>query len=172
MAFCPNCGTKSEGAKFCPNCGQVLAAQDTQHAMPAAQPVAPMPERAMEETLWEGASKELSSMASGGRFTKAKYRLTNKALYFEEGMLSTTSQQVPLWAIRDIDMKQSMTQKMRGVGTIVVHVQHSDYTGRDNVALQDIEGPGKVRDLLNQHAQTERLAHERRQQTHYYGQQR
>ncbi|MED4954144.1 zinc ribbon domain-containing protein, partial [Paenibacillus macerans] len=23
--FCPNCGTKNEGANFCPNCGQKLA---------------------------------------------------------------------------------------------------------------------------------------------------
>lgn len=25
LNFCPNCGTKNEGAKFCPNCGQKLA---------------------------------------------------------------------------------------------------------------------------------------------------
>ncbi len=58
---------------------------------------------------------------------------------------------------------------MRGVGTVIVHVQHSDYTGRDNVTLQDIEQPGTVRDLLNQYSSTEQLDHERRQQTRYFG---
>jgi len=162
VAFCTNCGNDAGNARFCGNCGQPMSAGSgpAPAAMPTNQP---------ETTLWEGASKELSSMASGGRLTKARYRLTNKALYFEEGMLSTTSQQVPLWAVRDIDMKQSMTQKMRGVGTVIVHVQHSDYTGRDNVTLQDIEQPGTVRDLLNQYSSTERLDHERRQQTRYFG---
>ena len=62
-----------------------------------------------------------------------------------------------------------MLQKMRGVGTVIVHVEHSDYTGRDTVILQDIEGPLDVRDQLNKHAQRERRQHDQHQRTQWYG---
>jgi hypothetical protein len=73
-----------------------------------------------------------------------------------------------LWAVRDVDVKQSVTQKARGVGDVVVRVQHSDYTGRSQVALESVEKPREVRDLLNGHAQTARLEYQRRSQTHVY----
>jgi uncharacterized membrane protein YdbT with pleckstrin-like domain len=107
-------------------------------------------------------------MASGGRIRRARYRLTTKMLYFEHGVLSTTAEQIPLWAIRDLDLKQSVTQKLRTIGTLVVHVEHSDYTGRSEVMLEDIEQPAYVRDLINQGAHRERIAHERHKQTRFY----
>lgn len=165
--FCTNCGSKLDGGKFCSNCGHRVEGSPESTASPEVD--LGLASQDAEHTVWEGASRELSSLASGGRFTKGRYKLTNRTLYFEEGMLSTSSQQLPLWAVRDVDLKQSMLQKLRGVGTLTVHVEHSDYTGLSNVVLRDIQEPRQVRDLLNQHCHRERLEYDRRQQTRYFG---
>ncbi len=112
----------------------------------------------------------MTSAASGGRLSSCRYRLTTKSIYFDEGLLSSNSQQVPLWAVRDIDVRQGMIQNARGVGTVIVHVEHSDYTGRNTVILQDIEGSLDVRDQLNKYAQRERRKHDQHQRTQWYGQ--
>ncbi len=119
--------------------------------------------------LWEGEAKDLTNLASDGRLVSCRYRLTNKALYFDEGLVTTVSQQVPLWAVRDIDIRQGFLQKRRGVADVVVTVQHSDYTGRSTVLVKDVEGALALRDLLNKHAQQERLDYQQRQQTRYFG---
>jgi hypothetical protein len=54
-------------------------------------------------------------------------------------------------------------------GDVIVHVEHSDYTGRSVVELRDITEPLKVRDLLNEHTHHERFAYQQRQQTRYFG---
>jgi membrane protein YdbS with pleckstrin-like domain len=122
-----------------------------------------------EATVWEGSSRDMMSAASSGRLTSCRYRLTNKAVYFDEGLLSSNSQQVPLWAVRDVDVKQGMLQKARGVGDVIVHVEHSDYTGRSVVAIKDVEGPLTVRDHLNKYANKERREYNRTQKTQWYG---
>ena len=112
----------------------------------------------------------MMSAASSGRLTSCcRYRLTNKAVYFDEGLLSSNAQQVPLWAVRDVDVRQGMIQKARGVGDVIVHVEHSDYTGRNVVHIKDVEGPLTVRDQLNEYAAKERREHDQRLRTQWYG---
>ena len=118
-------------------------------------------------TLWEGESHDTANVASGGGMVRAKYRLTTRMLYFQRSNLSTRTEQVPVWAIRDVTIRQTMTQKKRGVGTIRVWVEHPDFAGRVHVSLVDIDQPVVVWDLINQHAQYERLAYERRKQTRF-----
>jgi len=163
MAFCGNCGEEHQGSKFCPSCGS------PQQASVAAEDHEPPVMDQDETTVWEGSSKNMMSAASSGRLTSCRYRLTNKSVYFDEGLLTSNSQQVPLWAVRDVDLKQGMLQKARGVGDIIVHVEHSDYTGRSVVEIRDVEGSLTVRDHLNKYANTERREHDQRQRTQYYG---
>lgn len=120
------------------------------------------------DSLWEGERKSLTAAATGGRVITGRYRITREYIYFDAGLVSTKSEQVPLWAVRDVDVKQSLTQKARKVGDVVVRVQHDDYTGRYEVVLESIEEPRAVRDLINSHAQPARLEHQRRAQTHVY----
>jgi uncharacterized membrane protein YdbT with pleckstrin-like domain len=102
-----------------------------------------------------------------GKLSRLKYRLTTTSRHFSEGLISVDQQEVPLWAVRDLDLKQSLQQKMLRVGTVIVRVQQSDYTGRDRVELQNIESPIKVRDLVKQHAQRAPEEYEQRQRTRY-----
>lgn len=170
MPFCRHCGHQYEGAaKFCPECGQPQTDVATVAQSQAPQE-APISQDETEEVLWEGESKSMANRMSGGKVVSARYRLTNRAIYFREGVVTTTTQQVPLWAVRDIDVSEGMLQRSRGVGNVTVFVEHSDYTGRNTVVLADVEEPGRIGQLINQHAQRERLAYQQRQQTRYYGQ--
>jgi hypothetical protein len=63
--------------------------------------------------MWEGERKSLSSAATGGRMVSARYRITKEYIYFDAGLISSRSEQVPLWAVRDVDVKQSLAQKAR-----------------------------------------------------------
>jgi len=176
MPFCPECGTKHDGAKFCPNCGfpqPGAAAEGETTSSASARAGAPSPSEqagieAPEETLWEGESKNVKNVASGGRVVQARYRVTSRALYWSRGVLTTNSEQIPLWAVRDIDVKQNLLQKRRGVGDVRVWCQHDDYTGRAWVRLESVEKPHEVRDLLNQHSQQQRLWYDERARTKLY----
>ncbi len=163
MPFCGNCGEEHQGSKFCPNCGasQQAGANADEHTPPTMDQD--------ETTVWEGSSRNMTSAASGGRLTSCRYRLTNKSIYFDEGLLTSNSQQVPLWAVRDVDVKQGILQKARGVGDVIVHVEHSDYTDRNSVVIRDVEGALTVRDQLNKYANRERREHDQRQRTQWYG---
>ena len=174
MPFCPDCGTEHQGARFCPNCGIPQRGSTAPGAHAAvATPSAPasIPEREEEDekTVWEGEAKTVTKAATRGHLVTARYQLTNKTLYFQEGALSTRQQQVPLWAVRDIDVERSLTQKARGIGTVIVWVEHSDYTGRNSVDLRNIENATDVGSLISRHAKHERLAYDQRKATRYYG---
>ena len=160
--ICSNCGSRqTEGARFCSSCGTPLDRRVPSRALRSPAPDTEAPEM----TLWEGESHDTANVASGGGMVRAKYRLTNRMLYFQRSNLSTSTEQVPVWAIRNVTIRQTMTQKKRGVGTIRVWVEHPDFAGRVHVSLVDVEQPVVVWELINQHVQYERLAYERRKQT-------
>jgi hypothetical protein len=170
MPFCRHCGHQYEGAaKFCPECRQPQT--DVVANQPQASKEAPISQdEPGEEVIWEGESKSMANRMSGGKVVSARYRLTNRALYSREGVVAMTTEQVPLWAVRDIDVTEGIIQRTRGVGNVKVFVEHSDYTGKTTVVLADIEEPGKIAQLINQQAHRERIAYQQRQQTQYYGQ--
>jgi hypothetical protein len=162
MPFCSNCGTQVDGVNFCPNCGAPQAQSTTSSQPAAAVTSSSAPPADVETTIWETESKSLAGMATGGKISTGKYRLTTRALYFERGVVRTDAQQIPLWAIRDVDLTQSLAQKARGVGTLVVH------TDREAVRLENIEHPRWARDSINQHSLAARQTYEQRQRTWYH----
>lgn len=102
---------------------------------------------ALHQTIWEGAPQTLTSLATQGKVQSTRYRLTPLTLHIERGLVRTDSQQVPLTAIYDIDVKQSMTQKARGVGDVVVHVNTGAHT--ETITLEQVQDPKQLRDLIN-----------------------
>jgi hypothetical protein len=83
-----------------------------------------------EGTLWAARGQRLSGL-SGGR-----YRLTSEILYFEIGALSLKGQQIATHEIVDVDVSQTMTQKARGLGDIILTAHR--ITGSERVVLSDI----------------------------------
>jgi hypothetical protein len=92
-----------------------------------------------------------------------RYRLTPLYLFFEKGTFSTDSQQVPISAVLDVDVKQTMSQKARSVGSITVHIQRS--TGVEVVTLSDIANFREGQRLINETAYAARLAIQNYQNT-------
>ena len=113
------------------------------------------------DVVWAGDRK---SIGPG----HASYKINTEYLIFNEGLLGSRSEQVPLWAIRDVDVKQSMVQRSRSKGDVIVHVEHSEYTGRKRVQLESIQSPHEVRDIINHEAQRARVEHQQRSQSTFH----
>ena len=116
---------------------------------------------ASAQTLWQGRRLSLSGTVAGGRLPTTRYRLTALTLYWTEGRLGTRVQEVPLWAVRDAVLKQTVTQRARRVGTVTVSLQHPDYTGTPTfVLIEDVEKPRDVTSLINAAARAARREHD------------
>jgi hypothetical protein len=54
-------------------------------------------------TLWFGESKNAATSAAG--VSKARYRITKDRVWIESGLLGTRTESVPLWSIKDMDVR-------------------------------------------------------------------
>lgn len=116
-------------------------------------------------TLWYGDSKSAAGKATG--MSKAFYRITKDRISIDTGLLGVKSEQVPMWAIKDIDVRQNVMQRGKDIGDVVLRLEDPSYNvdptstfnmsgqsevgmGRTSgeVILDNIEGPYQVRDLL------------------------
>lgn len=107
-------------------------------------------------TLWSAVGKPLTGIGAG------RYRLDERYLYYEEGTLRTDSQQLPVLDITDVDVKQSMSQKARGVYTVLVHA------GYQMVRLEDIDDGRAAQQAINDAALAARAERHRRDTTVRY----
>ena len=57
-------------------------------------------------TLWFGESKNVATSAMG--VSKARYRITKDRVWIESGLLGTKTESVPLWSVKDIDVRQAV----------------------------------------------------------------
>ena len=112
------------------------------------------------EALWQSTGRPLTGIGAG------RYRLTRHYLFFEKGALRTDSQQVPISAVVDVDVRQSMSQKARGVFTVVVHIQRA--RGIEIVTMDDIPDGREAQRLINETAHQARLAIQQHTNTHRY----
>ena len=120
------------------------------------------------EVLWEGESKDLTSVATGGRVVKKRYKITREFIFEDAGIIGSKEEQIPLWAVRDVDVKQSILQKTRNVGDVSIRVETNDYTGKQAIVLESIETPKEVRNLINEHSRLARELKMRQQQSVNY----
>jgi hypothetical protein len=109
------------------------------------------------DELWRSQSKAMVGPSAG------RYRLTTMMLFFEKGVLSTKAQQIPIADVWDVDVKQSMTQKARGVGDVILHVARPQ--GRELVVLEDIPDFREAQTLINQTSHRARMRIQERQAT-------
>jgi hypothetical protein len=99
--------------------------------------------------IWEGASSDIANLASGGRVKSASYKITEDAVHFTSGIVSSREETVPLWAVRDVDFRQTMTQKARGVADLHLKIDPAaGVYGQDVLVLKAIHDGKSVRDLI------------------------
>ena len=119
-------------------------------------------------TLWVGERKSAGTAAVGVSTTR--YRITRDKIYVESGLLSSVSEQVPLWAVLDVDVRQSVLQRPKNIGDVAVMIdvaQYPGHSGSSELLLDNIEDPFSVRDLLNQHVAEARAKKQMLTQTQY-----
>jgi len=112
-------------------------------------------------TLWFGESKNAATSAAG--ISKARYRITKDRVWIESGLLGTRTESVPLWSIKDMDVRIAVWQQGKDVGDVVLSLEDPSYgAGQDmfnlsgniegttsgQVVLDNIEGPYAVLDIL------------------------
>lgn len=100
-------------------------------------------------TVWEGASSDLANIASKGHLRSSSYRLTEDAIHFASGIVSSHEETLPLWAVRDVDLVQSMAQRARNIGDLALKIDPSaGVYGQNLLVLRAIKDPKMVRDLV------------------------
>lgn len=112
------------------------------------------------DVFWSAKGQPLTGIGAG------RYRLTASTLFFESGTLTTNAQQVPTNLLFDIDLRQTMTQKARGVGDVVVHIQRPH--GVEVAALADVPNPREAVAVINRVAHEARMAAHTLANTHHY----
>jgi len=127
--------------------------------MAAMQPIG----EASEATVWEGRRLSVPGQASGGRLPAPRYRATTERLYWTAGRLARKTESVPLWAVRETTVQQSVQQRARRLGTITVSLQHPDYQGMPTyVVLEDVERPREAAQKIRGAAREARKSHDAR----------
>lgn len=106
---------------------------------------------AYPDTIWSAVGKPLTGIG-GGRYT-----LTPEYLYFESGTIRTNAQQIRTHEIFDVDAKQSIAQRARGVGTVTLHAKRADGSS-EAVVLEDIPNFREGVTVLNDAAHSAREA--------------
>lgn len=81
------------------------------------------------------------------------YSLTEERFLCKTGLLNTHENEVRLYRILDMELSQTLFQKMFGVGTI--KVDSSDKTSR-NFEIKNIKQPREVKELLSNLVEKER----------------
>jgi Bacterial PH domain/Short C-terminal domain/Protein of unknown function (DUF2510) len=118
-------------------------------------------------TLWSGESKGAATSVMG--VSKARYRVTRDRVWIESGLLGTKTENVPLWSVKDIDVRQALWQRDKDIGDVVLILDDASYaaaptemfsmtgmadpstshgTASGMVVLDNIENPYGVVDIL------------------------
>lgn len=181
MITCPDCGAENdESARFCDNCGRRLddvkaapqataenARVTTEERDPAPVPLGtPVADDGLpvgkdldgipggERILWEGRPSKLWSprMALTNR-----YRLTNQRLIVEFGFIGRRTEEIDLFRVNDVGVKQNPFERMVGIGDI--YIASADTTTPHRY-MHNIKDSVRIKDLLREVARQER--HRRR----------
>ena len=113
-----------------------------------------------QDAIWSAVGRPVTGIGAG------RYWLTPHHLFFEKGALRTDSQQVPISGVVDVDVRQTMTQKARGVYNVMVHINRGDRT--EVVTMDDVPNGREAQRIINETAHAARLAIQRNQNTMRY----
>jgi len=89
-----------------------------------------------------------------------RYALGEDRLFLEKGFLNINVDEVLLYRVRDLELNLKITQRIFGVGTVVVH--SSDHS-IPLLELQNIKKPREVKEMI--HAAVEEAKEQRRMRT-------
>jgi hypothetical protein len=171
MAYCPNCGTANdENAKFCKQCGRPM--DDVQQARQAMNPPtgAPMADRegrliaddglpvgndvdgvpGGERVIWRGRPNWVFSPISA---LTRRYKLTNERLQVDNGFISRRHEELDLFRVQDVEIKQGIIARMFDFGDVWIF---SSDQSTHHFRLRNVGDPVRVKDLVRAASRIER----------------
>ena len=153
MKFCPECGTKVEGLKFCPECGNRVNYETPNNASVPNQSTS-IPSQSEERMLLEfstfmfGLEDKQKSIAKGIDLSlpQFNYTLTNERLIIvKKGYIASQKDEIELYKIKDIAVKQDIKDKVLGIGTIeILSVDENTPI----IILKQIKNPEYVKEAI------------------------
>lgn len=171
MIYCPDCGSANDAAaRFCDNCGRRL--DDVQAASSATTPPMRNDEKDSEgrlladdglpvgddldgtpggeRVIWSGRPSPLWSprMALTNR-----YKLTNQRLIMEYGFIGRRTEEIDLFRVNDVGVKQNPFERIVGIGDIFIASADSSTPRK---YLHNVKATVRVKDLLREVARQER----------------
>jgi hypothetical protein len=154
MPFCISCGSSyQEGVKFCGNCGAKNGAAQGQVA--ATVPVSSSARN--EEVLWEGKPSGVSDkLKEKAKLNSTSYTITNQRIIVKTGLIGKKIEEIELMSVKDVNVKQSITNRLLGVGSITI--LSTDKT-TPSITLDDIKDPNTVKDVIRNAVREEKAAH-------------
>ncbi len=175
MIYCPDCGTQNDdGARFCDNCGRRL--DDVQHASAATEPTTLGDQKDREGRLIADdglpVGEDLDGLPGGERLIwkgrpsilwsprmalTNRYKLTNQRLIVEVGFIGRRTEEIDLFRVNDVGVKQHPLERITHIGDI--YLASADSSSPDRF-LHNISQPDRVKDLLREASRQER--HRRR----------
>ena len=155
--FCPECGADVEGLKFCPECGFKLTELQTNANCdePANNPINENENNEEIITKFEtelivdlGRKKLVGDLSIGQ--AKNLYTLTTERLIVEkQGMIKGEREELDLYRFRDVSVKQSVSDKLRGVGDIIIYsTDSSDPT----LEMKSVKNPSEIAEQIRKAA--------------------
>ncbi len=175
MIYCPDCGTQNDAdSRFCDNCGRRL--DDVKGAEAASAPSQRNDRKDREGRLladdglpvgedldgapggerivWQGRPSALWSprMALTNR-----YKLTNQRLIMEFGFIGRRTEEIDLFRVNDVGVKQNPFERIVGIGDIYIASADSSTPQK---FLHNVKDTVRIKDLLREVARQER--HRRR----------
>lgn len=116
--------------------------------LPLGEPLSDDPNA--ERLLWRGRPSKLWSprMAITNR-----YRLTDQRLRWEYGFIGRRVEEVDLFRINDVAIKQAAFERILGFGDITIYM--TDASSGEKI-LHNVVGPERVKDLIRQAVRRER----------------
>lgn len=150
MKFCPECGSKVEGLKFCPECGNKLAEmQQTVTTVGAAEPQTNEEHTVLEFSTYmfglEGKKKNIIGNIDLS-LPQYNYTLTNERLLInKKGYVSAKKEEIELYKIKDVSVKQGIKDKLLGIGNIeLISVDESTPL----ILIRQIQNPENIKETI------------------------
>jgi len=175
VIYCPDCGSGNDpDARFCDNCGRRL--DDVREAAAVATPPLRHDQKDSagrlladdglpvgedldgapggERIVWKGRPSKLWSPRMA---LTSRYKLTNQRLIMEFGFIGRRTEEVDLFRVNDVSVKQNPFERIVGIGDI--YIASAD-TSTPHKYLHNIKDSIRIKDLLREVARQER--HRRR----------
>ncbi len=102
-----------------------------------------------ESPLWTGKKRTLFGLP----WSFTTYTLTDNCLFIRSGLLTVREEEIRLYRVMDVTLRQSFRERLFGLGTI--HLCTSDQSSPE-IDIKRIKNPREVRTILSDRAEIER----------------